>query len=501
MMCGKQKVLLIISLFLTSCSVGPDYHRPGVTLSTKFKEAKGSAFKPEPKDGWKLAKPQDEVNRGEWWKIFHDPELNALEEQLNLYNQNIANAVANYYQTQYIVDEARANYFPTVASAFNIFRQRQAGGATSFFSSSNGTTSSQTAVTGAVIPRARTNTTYSAFLTASWEPDIWGLVRRTVEADVAAAQANQALLAVTALSMQGSLAQFYFELRALDRDQQLLNDTVVGYKKALALTKNRYHSGVASRADIVQAQSQLETAQAQAINNGILRSQYEHAIAVLIGRPPANFAMHFLPLRARPPVIPVTIPSVWLERRPDVAQAERLMQQANAQIGVAVAAFYPSLSLSATASASGRNFYRLIHTPALGWSSGLQLAETIFDAGLRNATVGAAKAAYMAQIAAYRQTVLTAFQDVEDNLVSLRLLKEQSVVQDAAAASAQEALKLVINQYKAGTVPYSSVITAQIAAYNAQKAAYDVIGLEMTSAVGLVKALGGGWNVRDLSPV
>jgi NodT family efflux transporter outer membrane factor (OMF) lipoprotein len=327
------------------------------------------------------------------------------------------------------------------------------------------------------------------------------LVRRTVEGDVAAAQANQALLASTALSAQGSLAQYYFELRALDRDQQLLDRTVLGYKKLLGLTKNQYASGIVSEADVVQAQSLLENAQAQAINNGILRSQYEHAIAVLIGRPPANFAMVYRPLRAKPPIIPVTVPSVLLERRPDIAQAERLMHQANAQIGVACAAYFPTLSLSATVSAAGNSFHKLFTHPALGWSAGLQLAETIFDGGLRWANLRAAKAFYMAQIANYRQTVLTAFQNVEDNLVALRILKEQGVVQNAAAASARKALRLVINQYKAGTVPFSSVITAEITAFTAEKAAYDVVGLQMTTAVNLIKALGGGWTVANILPV
>lgn len=272
-------------------------------------------------------------------------------------------------------------------------------------------------------------------------------------------------------------------------------------KKALQLTRNQYAAGVASRADIVQAQTQLETAEAQAINNGILRGQYEHAIAVLIGRLPANFSLPINPLKVAPPPIPVIVPTAWLERRPDIAQAERLMQQANAQIGVAIAAYYPTLDLTATVSAAGRSLHQLITDPNVGWSAGMQLAEVIFDGGFRSAAVKAAKAGYMAQVAAYRQAILTAFQDVEDNLIALRLLKEQSVAQNAAASSSRRALQLVINQYKSGTVPYSSVITAQIAAYNTQKAAYDVVGLQMTAAVGLIKALGGGWSTKDICPI
>ncbi|MBA2651083.1 MAG: efflux transporter outer membrane subunit [Tatlockia sp.] len=503
-MCRKQS-LLIISMLAASCTVGPDYVRPGVTLTPQFKEGRGQAFKPELKEGWKLAEPRDLVNRGQWWKIFCDPELNALEDQLNHYNQSIVNALANYEQAKDTVYAARSAYLPIVSAAFNLTRQRQGGGINTFFSTSGGTTSTDIATTGntgtTTNSRGITRTIYSAFITATWEPDIWGLVRRTVEGEVAAAQSSQALLAATTLSVQGLLAQYYFQLRTLDRDQQLLNDTVGVYRKTLALTRNQYNSGVVSRADIVQAQSQLENAQALAINNRILRSQYEHAIAVLMGRPPATFTMRFKPLKAKPPVIPVTIPSLWLERRPDVAQAERLMHQANAKIGVACAAYFPTLNLSASASAAARSLGKLFTAPALGWSAGLQVAQTIFNGGLRWANLMAAKAGYMAEIANYRQTVLVAFQDVEDNLVALRVLKEQGIVQNAAAASAQKALALVLNQYKSGIVPYSSVLTAQIQAFNAQKAAYDVIGLQMSAAVRLIKALGGGWSVQDIVSV
>ena len=306
------------------------------------------------------------------------------------------------------------------------------------------------------------------------------------------------MLAVTRLSAQGSLAQYYFELQALDRDQDLLDKTVKDYKIALHLTQNQYASGVAARADIVQAQSQLEVAEAQAINNGILRGQYEHAIAVLMGRPPADFSMPFSPLKATPPVIPVSIPTALLERRPDIAQAERLMQQTNAAIGIAVSAYYPSFNLSGSLSESGGIIGNIARGPTIGWSYGLQVADIIFDGGLRSATVRAAKAAYTAQVAAYRQTVLTAFQDVEDNLVSLRILEKEGIAQNKAAASAHLALKLVTNQYKSGTVPYSSVVTSQIAAFTAQKNAYDVVGLQMSAAVGLIKALGGGWSTADI---
>ena len=494
----KLSFIFILSL-LTACAVGPDYVRPSTTVPPKFKEAKGKAFLVANSKEWKIAQPRDEIDRGEWWKIFHDPQLDALESQLNLYNQNIANAEANYCQARDIVNQARAGLFPSVSAVFSNFRQRGAG-SSSFIDTSGatGATTSGTATTGVVPAHSVARTSFSGFLNANWEPDVWGLVRRTIEGDIATAQSTQALLAVTRLSAQGSLAQYYFELRALDRDQQLLDKTVIDYRKSLQLTQNQYSSGVASRADIVQAQSQLEVAKAQAINNGILRGQYEHAIAVLMGRPPADFSMPFKPLNAKPPVIPVTIPTAWLERRPDVAQAERLMQQTSAQIGLALTAYYPSFNLSGSVSAGGTSLAQMLTNPSTGWSYGLQVADIIFDGGLRNATVKAAKDGYIAQVAAYRQTVLTAFQDVEDNLVALRLLEKEGVVQNRAAASAVKALHLVMNQYKSGTVPYSSVITSQIAAYSAQKTAYDVVGLQMTTAVGLIKALGGGWCVGDI---
>jgi NodT family efflux transporter outer membrane factor (OMF) lipoprotein len=282
-------------------------------------------------------------------------------------------------------------------------------------------------------------------------------------------------------------------------DQKILNNTVREYQKALVLTQNRYRSGVAARTDVIQAQTQLATAQAQALNNGIARSQYEHAIAILTGQPPANFSLSFQPLTMTPPHIPLEIPSELLERRPDVAQAERLVAQANAQIGVAISAYFPSLLLNGTGSVVGNGYAHWFSLPNLAWSLGPQIAATFYDGGLRSATLAAAHATYDANVAAYRQTVLAAFQDVEDNLVSLRILKSQYAVQNQAAKDAKLALKLVMNQYKSGTVAYSDVITAQNTAYTAEKNAADVNGLRMTSAVGLIKALGGGWDAKQIS--
>jgi NodT family efflux transporter outer membrane factor (OMF) lipoprotein len=491
----KGCALTLATLLLSSCLVGPNYVRPKVVGSPEFKEAKGKMVAGPVKKNWTPIEPQDQMDRGEWWKLFHDPVLDELEYQLNHFNQSIASAQETYHQSLAIVDEARASFFPTVAGVYSMIRERQGGGATSFISSSGGSTSVGTAATGSQV-KATTFTNYTAIINASWEPDIWGLVRRTVEADRSLAESNAALIGYTRLSAQGSLAQYYFELRTLDKNQVYLDNTVKSYKRILQLTMNQYKSGTVSRADVVQAQGQLESAQASALNNGILRGQYEHAIAVLIGRPPAYFSLKSMPLVVKAPTIPLTVPSVWLQRRPDIAQSERLLQQYSAQIGIAVAAYFPTLSLTASSTASGNSFHQLIHTPSVGWTAGLQLAETIFDGGLRSATVRAAKDAYLAQLATYRQVVLTAFQDVEDNLISLRILREQDVVQRKAAVSAEWALRLVVNQYKAGTVNYSSVLTSQITAFAAEEAANNVDGLLMSSAVGLIKSLGGGWVVK-----
>jgi NodT family efflux transporter outer membrane factor (OMF) lipoprotein len=496
----KQTLLLLVILLLTSCLVGPNYVRPKVLAPGQFKEAKGKAFTIVKKKNWKKARPCDLCERGDWWRIFHDSKLNALEIELSRCNQSIVNALNNYCQARAIVDEARASLYPNLATGFSFFQASKEGASAVFSSSTIGTAPTGTGATNSASTSVIT-TIYSAILTANWEPDIWGQVRRTIEADAAAAQSSQALLAATRLSAQGSLAQYYFELRALDKDQELLDKTVVSYRKTLQLTRNQYASGVVSQADVIQAQSQLEVAEAQAISNGILRGQYEHAIAVLIGRPPACFSLPYNPLNAKPPVIPVLVPSALLERRPDIAQAERLMQQTNAQIGVAIAAYFPTLDLTATVSASANSLAKLFSSPMIGWAIGGELAENLFDGGLREATVRAAQSAYLAQVAAYRQVVLSAFQDVEDNLIALRILEKEGVVLKKAAADAEKALRLVINQYKAGTVPFSSVITAQIAAYTAEKNAYDVVGMQMTAAVGLIKALGGGWSVQRIACV
>jgi len=471
----KHRVIIFFTFFLSACAVGPDYVQPSMQMPVEYKE-----FAKAPDDAvWKIADPQDMQARGQWWLIFNDPQLNQLEDQLNISNQTIINAKANYQQAHAMVNEARAAFFPILTGSGSITRQRQ--------------------TTSSITPSDHALTTildsHSALLDASWEPDLWGSVRRNVEANVAGEQASAALLASTRLSVQALLAQSYFQLQALDSDQKILDDTVLKYEKLLQLTQHQYNAGVAMRADIVQAKTVLQTTQAQAINNGIARAQTEHAVSVLIGKPPAEFSLKPSPLTATPPSIPVQLPSVLLERRPDIAQAERLMAQANAKIGVAIAAYFPSITLSATGGFVGNGFSHWFSMPLFNWALSPQLAQTIFDGGARSAQVDAARAAYEASVASYRQTVLSAFQDVEDQLVALRILDAQSVLLEQAAVNAQEALILVINQYKAGTVAYASVANAEISAFTAQKNLADIQGLRMTTAVGLIKALGGGWKL------
>lgn len=488
-------LISVLTLQLFGCAVGPDYKRPVTVVPYKFKEA--------PK-GWKIARPNDDFNRGQWWTIFHSSELNALEARLNISNQTIATSLAQYEQAREIVDEARAGYYPTLVGSASATRQKQVfAGANSAVAAT--TTSAATDTTPAITTSlgsgstASISTSHTLLFNASWEPDIWGIIRRTVEADKAAAQASEAQLALARLSAQASLATFYFELRGLDSDQKLLDDTVADDQSILKLVKNEYASGTAAQADIVAAESQLEAARALAVNNGVNRAIYQHAIAVLIGRPASTFSLQPKVVKFDVPRIPLQIPSILLERRPDIASSERLMAQANAQIGVAIGAFFPTPTLSGSVSFQHTGLEKWISYPLMSWAVGPQIAETIFDGGLRSATVCAARANYRATVATYRETVLAAFQDVEDNLSSLRILQTEQAVQDRAAADARLSLQLVKNQYMSGTVPFSSIITAQIAAFTAEKNAIDVRYLRMNYAVGLVRALGGGWNNDAIS--
>ncbi|MHB1948339.1 MAG: efflux transporter outer membrane subunit [Gammaproteobacteria bacterium] len=482
----KISCVFILMMLLSACAVGPDYKRPSVIVPLKFKEA--------PK-GWKLANPCDDFHRGEWWRIFHDSQLNALESSLNINNQNVLMVAEQYRQAVFLVDEARAAYFPTVTLTPSVTRQRQV----STSQATNIPTGSSAGFSAFGTGKSSSVTTFhTLLLTGTWEPDLWGGIRRSVEASMANAQASAALIEVTRLSAQASLAQYYFELRGVDRDIQLLNDTIVDYKKILQYTRNRYASGVAGRLDVVQAQAQLETAQGQAINLGVTRSQYEHAIATLIGRPASLFALPAKRYHFTPPTVPLVVPSSLLERRPDIAQAERLMAQANAQIGVAIAAYYPTLTLNGSANSTHKGLEHWFSIPSTAWALSAQLAEVLIDGGLRIATAEAARANYKATVASYRQVVLAAFQDTEDNLAAVRILKSEENVLYKAAYDTRKALNITINEYKAGTVDFSQVMIAQNAALAAEKTAIDTLYLRMSAIVGLIKSLGGGWDAHEI---
>jgi NodT family efflux transporter outer membrane factor (OMF) lipoprotein len=466
-------------LLLSACTVGPDYVKPSVETPPAYKEAEGGAK-------WQIAQPKDDVIRGAWWELFNDPQLNALEAQVVISNQNIAVAEAQYRQALALVQAARAGYFPTVGVNGSATRSRTpfiSGGS----SGSSRTSSSARAVNNFLVSG-----------NASWEPDIWGKVRRTVEANEASAQASAADLASIRLSAQTALAQDYFQLCALDAQKKLFTATVSAYQRFLDLTKNRYAGGVASKADVLQADTQLKTTQAQAIALGVQRAQLEHAIAMLIGKSASVFSIPETPLSLTPPTIPVSVPSVLLERRPDIAAAERLAAAANAQIGVAEAAYYPNISLTATGGFEGSQLSNWLIWPNRLWSIGAAAAETVFDAGLRSAQTAQARAAYDASVASYRQAVLTGFQEVEDNLAALRLLEEEAMAQDEAVKSARQSLQVSINQYKAGTISALNIITVQTIALNDEQTAVGIAGQRMTASVLLISALGGGWDTSEL---
>lgn len=479
-------VLIFSNLvLLTSCTVGPNYVRPPVAVPAKYKEARGSSFRKE----WKVAEPEDAANRGNWWAVFNDPVLNALEPKVAVANQNVAGAVAAYDQSLALVQEAASNFFPLVTAMVSITRQKQPVLLSNAFVSTLGASPT----TGA------TNTDHLLQLSASWVPDLWGSVRRQVEQNIDTAQSNFAQVAATLLSMQGTLAQDYFQLRALDVDQKILDNTVIADQKALTITQSGYTQGTTALADVAQAQATLKTAQAQALDNGINRAQFEHAIAVLIGEPASTFTIKPKVLTLIPPKIPVEIPSALLERRPDIAHAERQVASANAAIGVAIAAYFPNLTLS---SVDGYETFRLqnwISKPSLYWSLGASVAETIIDGGLRIAQTAAARATYYQTVATYRQTVLAAFQNVEDNLVGLRILKSELAVQHQAVLANRTALRLALDQYKAGTIAYTTVIVDQTNTLTAEKAESDIAGRRMVAAVGLIEALGGSWSANFLA--
>lgn len=460
-------------IFLAGCTVGPKYHTPTVQTPGAYKELTPETAKDVA--NWKVAQPNDDVIHGKWWEVFNDPELNALEDQVNVSNQNIAGATANFFAARAVVREARAQYYPTVTANPSITAGRDSA----------------------------TKTTAAEFtlpFEATWVPDLWGRVRNTVTSNVAAAQVSAADLENVRLSMQSEVAVDYFELRTQDALKELLDSTVVDYQESLRLTNVLYQTGIASDEAVAQAETQLETTQAQDTNIGIARSEFEHAIAVLVGQPASTFSVAVQPLKPNPPPIPFGVPSQLLERRPDIAASERSVAQANAQIGIAMAAYYPNLTLSAEAGLQSTSFTDWFTWPSRLWSVGPSLAETIFDGGLRRATVQQYRSVYDQTVANYRQTVLTAFQQVEDNLSALRILSQEIQQQDTAVSSATRNLSLATDRYRLGIDPYLNVITAQTTLLTNQQTAVDLREQQMTASVQLIEALGGGWDASQLPP-
>lgn len=463
-----RKALILV--FLAGCAVGPDYHKPDAPVPAQFKEL----------EGWRQAAPSDAAPRGPWWTLFDDAELDGLMKRVDVSNQTIIAADARFRQARAVVDQARAGLFPTVSANGSATRTKSPSlpNAPSF-------------ATGAV-------NNFNASLNASWELDLWGRVRRSVEAGEASWQGSSADLEAARLSARASLAQAYFSLRVADAARRVLEETVASYQRTVELTRNRYNAGVAARVDIVQAEVQLKSVQANLIDVGVQRAQLEHAIALLVGVPPAQFSIAPVTADLKIPSIPVVVPSELLQRRPDIAAAERAMAAANAQIGVATAAYYPSLTLTGAAGSRTTQLTDLLTAPTRFWSLGAAAAETLFDGGLRRATTEQARAAYDAQVATYRQTVLTGFQEVEDNLAALRILDQEATLQEEVVAGARHALELTENQYRAGVVGYLNVIAAQQVLFNNQRTQFDILGRRLTASVALVRALGGGWTTEQL---
>ncbi len=462
-------VAALVGALAGACTVvGPDYVKPAAPIPR--------AFKPMP--GWKEATPADTIPRGAWWAMFADPQLDALAARIEVSNQTIRLAEARFRQSQALTAQARAGLLPSIGTDAAASRS----GTRSQFGS------------GAT-------TSYQLNVDALWEPDLWGRVRRSVEAAIAESQASAADLESARLSAQAALVQNYFSLRVIDALHALLERTVDAFQRSLELTRNRYEAGVAAKVDIVQADVQLKGAQVQLIEIGVDRARFEHAIALLVGEPASTFALARAPLLAKHPIIPPGLPSELLERRPDIAAQERSMAAANARIGVAQAAYYPSLSLSASLGQRSSVLGDLLSAPSRIWSLGAGLAQTLFDGGARNAIANQALAAYDAEVALYRQTILIGFQEVEDHLATLRILEEEAKIHDDLVRAARQAVDLVTNQYKAGVVSFLNVINAQTTALGAERNAITLEGRRLAASVSLVKALGGGWSANALGQV
>jgi len=478
-----MKRLLIAGLLLTAgCAVGPDYQRPETVIPAQFKEAAG----------WKVAEPGQAESNAAWWSVYNDPVLDGIEREIAVSNQNLAAAEAAWRQAQAAVALAQASFWPTLGITPSGERSGRGPG------QRGQKAPSVTTAGGTVIPSGGSGGTasnqFSLTGSASWSPDIWGKIRRTVESNEAAAEASADDLAALRLSTQALAATDYFELRIADAMQRLLEQAATAYRRSLEITRNQYKSGIAAKSDVAQAEAQVETTQAQAINTGVARAALEHALAVLTGKPPADFAVAPAAFAVAIPAIPVEVPSALLERRPDIAAAEQQMAQANAKIGVALAAWYPNLALNGTYGVTSATLGALMNASNNIWAFGGSLAETVFDGGARSADVAIARAAYDQTVATYRQTVLTAFSQVEDQLAALRILENQATVQARAVTAANEAERLIQNQYKAGTVAYTSVIVAQTAALTDAESNLSIQQNRLTASVALIQALGGGWH-------
>ena len=457
--------VLAAVLLLTACNTMPVYQKPGMALPASFKEGDTS---------WKLAQPADQSARGAWWQVFNDPALDVLEQQVNLANQNLAQFEARYRQALALVQGARAAQLPTLGASVSVSRGQSAGG-------------------------REPATSHNLGASAGWEMDVWGKLRATVEANQSAAKASGLDLDALKLSTQAQLAQNYFTVRMLDAQQALLARTIGDYQKSLQLTQNQYAAGTVGRENVLLAQTQLKNTEAQAVDLRVQRAQLEHAMALLLGKAPADFSLPvadsvYANMAASVPVLPPGLPSGLLERRPDIAAAERRVASSNAQIGVAQAAYFPDLSLSATLGFQSSSFGNWLSVPNRVWSLGPALAQNLFDGGARKAQSAQAMAAYDASVAAYRQTVLSGLQEVEDNLAALYFLAQEAALQDAALQAARQSVTLTNNQYKAGLVSYLNVIQVQSTALSSERSALEVQNRRLQASVGLIKALGGGWQ-------
>jgi len=483
-------------LLLSGCTVGPRYKAPQIVRPPAYKESAPPAYSGAVPGAWQPAQPQDSALKGKWWEIFNEPELNALEDQLNINNQNIAQYFQNFMAARAQVREARASYFPTVTADPSYGRTRTPGTVSGAAVSTPAAGGAGTVV--APTKQAFTTTELALPFDVSWEPDLWGRVRNTVREYQYAAQVSAADLENERLTEQANLAVYYFQLRGQDALQDLYNRTVEADRKALELTRVLFETGIDNDEAVAQAEVTLRGAEAAGTGIAENRALYEHAIATLIGKPASEFSMPVKMLATPVPAIPVGIPSQLLQRRPDIAAAERTMAQANAIIGVEKAAYYPTLSLTGSGGLESSAISKLFSAPALFWSLGASASETIFDAGLRKATVAQYTATYNADVAAYKQTVLTAFQQVEDYVASLRVLSQQISRQQAAVEAAQRYLDIATARYQTGLDPYLNVITAENALLSDQQTEVTLRMNEMTAAVQLVQALGGGWQAGQL---